>query len=96
MRRGSRGDKRLNQPDERRPVAEMAGFAGEDVDEGAAEFGTAVANILQLYSHSEQMRSCPYFFYGLHLFSANTAKEWLPILKYNGRIVPKSFSGVSK
>lgn len=36
--------RRFNQLFERRAVAEMAGFAGEDVGEGAAELGTAVTH----------------------------------------------------
>jgi hypothetical protein len=43
LRRGCQCHKRLNQPDKRRPVPEIAGIAGEDVGEGAAEFATTVA-----------------------------------------------------
>ncbi|HUM70167.1 MAG TPA: hypothetical protein PLK31_15150 [Chloroflexota bacterium] len=42
LRREPRRDKWLNEPHERRPVVEIASFAGEDVGEGAAEFRTAV------------------------------------------------------
>jgi hypothetical protein len=88
-----RDDKRLNQPYKRGPIAEMAGFAGEDMGEGAAEFGTAVARLLNPYPHSEQMRGCLWFAYSCHPATASVANDRPSILKDNGRIVSQSFPG---
>jgi hypothetical protein len=57
----------------------------------AAEFGTAVTHLLLPDPQSKQMGRLLCFAYSFHLVSANTAEDKPPILKYNGRTVPRSF-----